>query len=376
MQDENALIGLVYDCAANPELWSDTLSAIRDRMGAAFVSVGFADMSPLGFGRSPYWVKRNSPWDEGWLDRLAPLLHMIPHGEQIIANGIDAGWSQMTCMDEAEFRGSAFCREWVEPQGLRDCLSVNYLQRDSLNGILTAPSALGRALYDEADKDIFARLAPHIRRAILINDMVDKGKLALALYRQVLDTLATPVFIIGSGQRIVFSNAQGEDLLSAGNLLFSNNGNLAVRRVAGIPTALDEAIDRAARGDVAIGLSGIGVPLIGKDGERAAAYVLPISGSDIRGDMGRGHCAVFIARRGEQQPMLQEVLRTLFDLTQSEARIAGMIAQGEGPAAIGEALGLSVNTVRSHLARCYTKTQSTDQTALGSLVNALLPPAK
>jgi DNA-binding CsgD family transcriptional regulator len=133
-------------------------------------------------------------------------------------------------------------------------------------------------------------------------------------------------------------------------------------------------LDRAAKGDNAIGISGIGVPLIGNDGDRAAAYVLPIAGKDLRGDLGQGHCAVFVARRGEQQPMAIEILRTLFDLTVAEARIASLIAKGDGPQAIAEALGVSVNTVRSHLQSAYAKTSAPDQTALGALVNGLMPP--
>ena len=93
-----------------------------------------------------------------------------------------------------------------------------------------------------------------------------------------------------------------------------------------------------------------------------------------RGAMGSGHCAVFVAQRGEHQPMAIEILRTMFDLTISEARIATLIAKGDGPQAIAESLGISVNTVRSHLQHAYAKTGSPDQTALSALVNGLMPP--
>jgi DNA-binding CsgD family transcriptional regulator len=116
------------------------------------------------------------------------------------------------------------------------------------------------------------------------------------------------------------------------------------------------------------------VPLVGANGERSAAYVLPIAGKDIRGDLGKGHCAVFISQRGEQQPMAIEILRTVFDLSPTEARVATLIAKGEGPVMIAESLGITVNTVRSHLARAFSKTGAGDQTALGALVNKLMPP--
>ena len=133
-------------------------------------------------------------------------------------------------------------------------------------------------------------------------------------------------------------------------------------------------MNRAAKGDAAIGISGIGIPLIGKNGERAAAYVLPIAGKDLRGSIGQGHCAVFVARRDKQQPMALEMLRTMFDLTVMKARVALLLAQGQGPQAIEESLKISVNTVRSHLKHAYSKTVSDDQTSLSAKVHALLPP--
>ena len=87
-----------------------------------------------------------------------------------------------------------------------------------------------------------------------------------------------------------------------------------------------------------------GVPLMDNDGERLAAYVLPIAGKDVRGAIGLGHCAVFVAKRGEHQPMAMEILRTMFDLTVMEARIALLVARGDGPQSIADALKLSIHT--------------------------------
>jgi DNA-binding CsgD family transcriptional regulator len=40
----------------------------------------------------------------------------------------------------------------------------------------------------------------------------------------------------------------------------------------------------------------------------------------------------------------------MFDLSPTEARVATLIAKGEGPAMIADSLAISINTVRSHLA--------------------------
>lgn len=371
MDKYEQLVGEIYDCAANPELWSDTLSRIRDHIGAAFVVVSSVDLSTLAHGKTPHSVYRLSPWDVEWLEKLDHMLHLVPNIDYFANQDIDTYHIQSEQTDEIEFQKTLFYQEWVKPQKLRDNLGITYVRRPKLNGTIAAPSPDSRPLYSVEDGQFFNRLSPHIRRSMMINEIVDRGKLALALYRSVLDTLSVAVFVVGIGRRVAFCNAAAEQLLEDGKLVAKSAGALAARRNS---SALDEAMDRAAQGHAGIGVYGIGVPLADADGNRAAAYVLPIGGNDLRGDLGQGYAAIFIAKRDEQQPMVIEILRTVFDLTPAEARISTLIAKGNNPIAIAEALGLSVNTVRSHLARCYSKTGAVDQVALAASVNALTPP--
>jgi DNA-binding CsgD family transcriptional regulator len=374
MFDYDKLVGSIYDCAANPELWISTLEQIRDHANGAYALVGYFDMSPTFRGLPPISFRRNSAWSEEWLQILEAQIAKAPPTDNFLHGAIDGAWTTMAYSSEEEFKKTDLYQQWVAPQKLRDTLNACYLNRQATRGVFAMPSYATRELYSTQDCAFIERISPHIRRSIMISTMIDQSKMELALYRHVLDKLSTAVFLIGLGRRLTFANASGEAMLSHGNYLLQSNGVLQARRVAGDVSALDEAIDRASKGDSAIGISGIGVPLIGNDGERAAAYVLPIAGNDLRGDMGQGHCAVFISQRGEQQPMAIEILRTVFDLSPTEARVATLIAKGEGPAMIAESLAISVNTVRSHLARAFSKTGASDQTALGALVNKLIPP--
>ena len=368
------LVGWIYDCAANPELWPKVLTEMRDISKSAYVMVAIADTSNIAFGQPFSFVERSSAWDGEWLNKLQSYVHQIPSGETIYANGVDVAWTQMSQLREEEFQKTQFYREWVEPQNLRDTIVLTYLQRKDVTGVVSAPSHMGRDLYTRDDEIFFERLNPHIRRAMMINDLVDKGKLALALYRKVLDSLSVAVFVVSLGQRLVTCNAAAEDMLSKANYVKLSNGALKAQKSGDAAVAFEQAIERATKGDFLIGISGIGVPMLGMDGDRAAAYVLPIGGKDLRGDLGDGYAAVFVARRSEQQPIAIEILRTVFDLTPAEARISALVAKGDGPASISESLGVSLSTVRTHLAHIFQKTGAGDQLALSSAVNALLPP--
>jgi DNA-binding CsgD family transcriptional regulator len=371
----DTLVSSIYDCAANPELWPDVCCQVRDALDAAFVVVGFIDMTAYHAGRVK-WHRRNSPWDECWLDTLDELIPSIPNGRMMYGLETDIAWTQLGSIPEQEFKQTDFYKRWVEPQKLRDTLNVKYLSRDRQHGVLGAPTMANRAPVSDAEKKLAESLSPHIRRAVMINDLTDNGRQAQALFRQVLDTLSVAVFIVGQGQKLVFTNAAGDQLLSEGQYLRLVSGNLQSRREPRRSATLEHAIEHAVKGDSAVGVAGIGIPLLNADGDRAAAYVLPLSGGDVRGEFGDGLCAVFVARRGEQPPMALDILRSLFDLTVSEARVALLVAKGDGPAGIAEALGVSVHTVRTHLKHCFAKTGSPDQTALSGAINVLMPPLK
>jgi DNA-binding CsgD family transcriptional regulator len=104
--------------------------------------------------------------------------------------------------------------------------------------------------------------------------------------------------------------------------------------------------------------------------------VLPLGKSEVRHEMGKGYCAVFVALRGEQLPVMTEMLRALFDLTPAEAKISTLIGQGDRPTDIATNMDVSINTVRTHLARVFSKTDTPDQSSLMKLLKQLSPPVR
>jgi DNA-binding CsgD family transcriptional regulator/PAS domain-containing protein len=374
MQFADRFISKIYDCAANPELWTDTLTQLRDHMGAAYVMVGLTDIAPLLRGEPPLQSLKYSPWDVNNIRKLGAHIRTMPGYQNLFNTEVDHAWVQMHECTEAEFQQTEFFRECIAPQNLRDAINAPFFRRPSTVGVLTVTSYMDRELFTRAEANMVAELSPHIRRAVAISDLVDQNRHMMALYQRVLDQLATAVFVIGHGQHIKFANAAAETLLSSGAIVKKMNGALMAAKDGASTLALEEAMLRAAQGDVSLGIKGIGIPLTSITGERAAAYVLPITGKDVRGAMGDGFCAVFVAQRGEQLPMTIEVLRTVYDLSQAEARVAALIAKGDSAETIADALGTSVHTVRTQIAKALAKTQTANQIALVARIHELVPP--
>jgi PAS domain-containing protein len=273
MQDYNSIISKIYDCAANPDLWPETLNHIRDVLNCAYVMTSFGDFSPIADGDMPIFNLRSSTWDQSWFKKLEKYLTTIPHVDKLYRNGIDHPWIQSDYITQEQVKKTQFYQEWIKPQKLYDCLNILFMERQYLRGAITFTTPEGGRLMGERERQLASIICPHIRRAISINDMVDKGNLAQALYRNLLDTLSVAICVVTTGGRLAFANARAETLLSNGTLLKKTNGRLVAAHHEHSGSKLEVAIDLAIKGDEAVGISGIGVPLFSQTGERAAAYI-------------------------------------------------------------------------------------------------------
>ena len=355
-------------------LWRDTLTYIRDELETAFVSLQFITF-PEGYPeRPPETLMFRTEWDQGWLDALQPLIGGIPNIHQMFDAEIDVPMSQMSIMEEADFQSSDFYREWVEPQGLRDTLNTNIIKRGNMTAVLSAPAYQNRDLYSARDIEIVRQLAPHFRRALLISDLLDEKNAQVEILRRTLDRLAIAVLLVEPDGRLSYANGAGEDLLSDGDVIALANRKLRVASAVhrdGFMTA----VARACSGnDLDLQSWGNGIPLPGRSGRNAVAYVLPLGKSERRNALGPGMAAVFVTEGKNARPPSVEVISAVTGLTTAEARVALAISDGVTPQEVAERHDVSINTIRKHLANAYEKTGLKNQATLAAAISRLNPP--
>jgi DNA-binding NarL/FixJ family response regulator len=103
------------------------------------------------------------------------------------------------------------------------------------------------------------------------------------------------------------------------------------------------------------------------------ARIVPIRGA-ARDIFSR--CAAMLmltpVTRPEAPPV--DLIRSLFDLTPAEARVAHGLAAGQTVKGIASESGTSENTVRSHVKVVLTKTGYSRQSDVVALLNGLRPP--
>ncbi len=374
-QDElSGVIGQIYDCAVDPTLWLPTLTGIRDRMDLAYVQTHFMDRHYAVPGHTPEIVIFQTKWSEEWNRRLQAWLHKIPNLHKWFEADIDEPLSQFQIASEEEFKASEFYEAWVAPQDLCDFCNMTLIKRSQIDLGLSAATHNTHGMVDDELRQIFRLLAPHVRRSFLIGGMLDEGKLQLQLYRQLLDRIGAGVMIVAQDCRLVYANEMADALLSDGLTLTVRQNKVTTSsppHAKGLKDALDRACTET---DTAIGNFGNGIPLTGTDGSVAVCYVLPLGKSERRRELGPGLAAIFVTTNGANVPPALEVLSALSGMTSREARIALMIADGQSPNEAASALGISVHTLRTHLARIFEKTGVNSQRELAKFVGGLSLP--
>lgn len=370
--DLSALVAAIYDAALEPARWSAVLDRCRQFVGGYSASIFSKDVAGINArlfhhdGRlDPYWARL-------YFERYAQLDpanagHLFAELEQPI--------STADIFDVDEFRESRFYREWVEPQGLVDFISAPIEKSGGWAAMFGVFRHQRDGMVDDAARRRMQLLVPHIRRAVLIGKVIERGNEEVASFGDALDGLAAGMFLVDARGRVVHANAAASAMLAEGTAVSSRDGRIvAADRVAA--TALAEVFAAAGEGDAAVGVRGISVGIEGRDGDNYVAHVLPLT-SGARRSTGMSYAAVaalFVHRATLDTPAMPEVIAKRFGLTLSELRVLVAIVQVGGVAETAEALGIGEATVKTHLHRVFAKTGTARQADLVRLVAGFASP--
>jgi DNA-binding CsgD family transcriptional regulator len=205
--------------------------------------------------------------------------------------------------------------------------------------------------------------------------MFDLKAAEAATFADMFDGLAAGMYLVDASGNIVHANAAADSILDVGGIL-RTVGRRLVARDAKVDQTLRSVLAAAGQGDAALGTKGVAIPLVGKDGERHVAHVLPLtSGARRRAGMAyTAVAAVFVRQAALSVPSAFEVIGKAFKLTPTELRVLLAIVDVGGVPEVAEALGVAGTTIRTHLGRLFDKTGVTRQADLVKLVAGYVTP--
>jgi DNA-binding CsgD family transcriptional regulator len=368
----SALIGDIYDAALDPSLWEAVLTKSAEFVQGAGAALWGRSLNPAS---DPYYDVGVSPrykklyFEEYFrLDPLGVAYFFLDVGEVISSSDI---------VPYDEFVETRFYKEWARPQGFVDNVAV-LLEK-------SATSFAGFAVFrhernglgDEPARYRMRLIYPHVRRAVLIGKVIELKSTEAATFAETLDGLSAGMFLVDADARLVHANAAGRTMLATADFLRAAGGRL----VAIDPQAdhaLRDVFTAAGSGDAAVGIKGIAVPIKARSGEQYVAHVLPLT-SGARQRAGKTYtaaAAVFVQKAALETPSPPEVIARTYKLTPMELRVLLAVVEIGGAPDVAEALGISAETVKTHLGHVYEKTGTNRQADLVKLVAGFSSPIR
>jgi DNA-binding CsgD family transcriptional regulator len=361
----SSVVADIYDAAIEPAMWQQALASICAYVGGSSAVLYWHDAASER-SKALHLFNENPEYTRLYFEKYLPMNPMFP-----AAAFVDVGRvvSTSDIMPYEEFVETRFFKEWSEPQGIVDALSVNFekgVTRVSLVNIRT------EVAIDETMRERTASLVPHLQRAVAIGRLFDQGRdaqVAQAALTEALDHVEAAVVLVGAEAAISFANDPAHKMLDDATLIRRHEDTLQ----AAAPETdriFRDIFTAAAKGDASIGVRGVAVPLTSSSDKRWFAHVLPLT-SGRRGEAGQANgavAAVFIRQSAPNAPLPLEAIAKLYKLTAGELRVLDAVLRASGVKAIADMLGVSPGTVKTHLHNLFRKTGTKRQADLVKLI--------
>jgi DNA-binding CsgD family transcriptional regulator len=212
---------------------------------------------------------------------------------------------------------------------------------------------------------------PHLRRAAIVHGDLASMRAQLATFTGHLDRYPHPFLLTDAESRVLYANAAAREITALRDGLAIETGRMMLMPPNQHPE-FREAIREISAGP--------GLPLrrlevarpSRKTPYRLLVMNIPTSGALPLGVSQPAAAVLVVDSESGTEPDLA-ILRELFSLTPAEARITGQLALGRSVDEIAHEAGTSIETVRSQVRSILSKTGTTRQGELISLVLRMAP---
>jgi DNA-binding CsgD family transcriptional regulator len=355
---DERLIDRIYECAFAPDGWPSLLVELAEiagaRAGFLFVSNGrinnFVCSTEIGAAAIAPLVA------SGWLIAT----ERFRRGLAYPGSGF---FRELDVYREDELSSDPFYRDLLYPRGLGwaaatavplptgDSFTIN-LERERVRGPVELPAIVA---LDE--------LRPHLARAALMAVRLRLEQAQAAA--QTLEAIGLPALVLDDRGKVLAANESIEVL----------DGYLAWRAFDGVTPRDPESVRLLREAIAAIRADGApavrSFPIRGNgDLPVMILHLVPIrlAAQDV---FPRGAAALVLTPVTVPEAPPVELVRSLFDLTPAEARVARSVASGATAEAMSTAFGVSLATVRTQVRAVLEKTGCHRQFELVALLSGV-----
>lgn len=349
----SGLIGRFYEAAADEALWTGMAAEIAfslESTSAVLKLHGAGDEVRLLESTENLLVSdRQQSWAAHWHRHDLWVERSARFGVLRVVTDHDL-------VSPVEQRNSGFYQEWLRALDIYHMVGAVFPSGDAALGVLGIHRPEKAGAYEDADRQKVSILLPHLQRALWLSQQFSAATARHAVGEEALMRIDAAVFAVDARCRIMTLNVRGEALLRLADGLAMRQGRLALhdnlqdqRMVQLVRSCIQTVAGHPSPPGAAMALSRIDrLPLtmivapLRPDGLLASARPL----------------ALVIVRDPEAATPAATCLRELFGFTRTEAVIAADLASGLSLKNVADRRGIGAATVRSHLKRILSKTDT------------------
>ncbi|PPC97432.1 MAG: LuxR family transcriptional regulator [Methylocystis sp.] len=356
MPDFESLVDDIYEAAADPDCWPrivHDIGKVAEAAGGVLIArradawLGWRCSGALEKGAEAFF-------SSGGLQRSQVLGRLLAFNR--------AGFvSDQEGFTEEEYAEEPVIKEWCAPNGIHHCTATAV---PMLNGDLVmfqVKRRKGDPPFGPAELDRLDALRPHLARAGLLAARWRLERLRSAT--EALATLGIPAAILDVEGRVLAANGLIEDLSS--HHVWMPRDRIAL---------IEPAADKLLRGAIAdlgnpAAASVRSFPSKGTGERPVVMHLIPVTGN-ARDLFGGGLGVLTITHLTRPAALDAALVQSLFDLTPTEARVAGSLAEGLSLDQIAQRHKVKLSTVRSQVKSVFAKTGANRQSQIIALLAA------
>ncbi len=357
----NRMLDAIYEAAVLPEIWPAVLHDLAEMVGGVGTILLTSDPRNLRWTCS-------EPVRQVFLDFLEGRWHeRNPRMERLISKRHAGFIREIDMFTAEEMDIDPTFRDFLRPRGLGWAVGtfVQVPSDDTL--VFSIERRFADGPVEDKHLPTLNALRPHLARAALMSARLrfDRAQ-GMA---ESLNRMGLPTAVLHGDGKVVATDPLFKTL--GGQIISRAFGKVGLADT-GADALLAEAIQNLNAVEYQFGAKSIPVPA---RGESAAmiVHLIPIrrSAHDI---FGTAMGILVVTPLGSSQSLPDELLNGLFDLSPAEIRAANGLLQGKTIDDLAASTGLSRETIRTQVKAVLSKTGSTRQSDLISLLaNVSLP---
>ncbi len=349
------LIDAVYRAALEPAAWNDVMQLMKHSFPSAAQTFYFLHLEPHRVqpvclaGVEPGWVRSFDELyfapDNPWI-RLTRRLHrtgVVRTNERL----------EDLLHDHGVLYRSSYYNDWMRPQGFKYTLGNTLLAERDMVANITLLRAPDMKTFGDAQVRAFELLSKHMTRALQIATRLERPQ-ACPASTAAFDAMPQAIALVDAQRRVLYANAGMENLLRGKHGLSVQQGEL---------NATDPRVQQQFAAYIAGALSrvkgqaGGHEPLLlphGRPGH-LTLHAMPVIGSMGRSFLSKPTVLLLATDHSGQQPVSRSAISQLYGCTPSEARLAQLLAEGNGLRQSAGQMGVTYGTARVYLKIVFDK---------------------